>query len=1219
MTSKLLIQSQRNLMMVDYQGAFAEEMDLEVCSNTGGNNIKEFTQLSGASSAFVVCKGTNIHLVSLVTKSVTKTVSAASSGTFEAKDLTFLEGRRFAISMVYDSTNSAGEIKFWDMKAEVPCDGSCGDCGWVSTKDGCTSCTENHVLRLDSTCGGGCYNGEYVSSPNVCSRCDSSCKTCDGGGSNQCLSCESPKVRRTDGVCGERCFQDEYLDEQNRCQKCSAFCKACSKAGETGCTSCPDDQTLQPDGSCPAKQPNLSIYHSLYSLSVGIEGIKDSGEVSIYLRITLQAENLNFSFLLLQELIDNKHFSIEAESLDKVGDASYNKTTKLLNENGRVSPTQVNSIEYLVYKAEMIPLEKGGEFSVSVTPNQPNIKYSGGEPAALITIEPRQNTQLVSIPPIKGTPMKIKNRYGIALQASVATTKIVGGVLSVASSLICFYSLGFMSRFFQIIEVIINLSLVNTKLGSLIEAVLEILRALKFPFSLPEDLFWPEYVADSHVLFWKDRFKLSVHEKQLFILCNETLMVIVYLLTWVLWLSALAVKRLCCEQRVESAEELKDWVLKSDGQELQDKSQNSLDFFSRDKDQGSRQERGLESNSGFVGSSQEDFFKERNHGRVDDLDGSSPMRFGLQKRSSMAGSRSSLRRYFHQKGSLLQKKGRVNSDFEEGRSWNAEISKKEKIGEVQKPKIDKVIKFLEEVKRFFFSFSYFDVQFITFHELLHSDVNRMDGMWSRGAISYTLSFVVLCLMIYDLRWLMDNSTRLIWKKKEQVELTKEEKQEAEFFFEDIKTEPEISFLAMNFNLISMVRFSFYQLIIASVQLSPNFQTGFLLTLQITFFTFYLNKYRKEKFFESWYPFMTFVVIETCILVFLLLSLIFSFENVGLWFTSTITAWLQILAATMILIAAFVEFLTLVLKAAENVIEMIKMRCQKKSNENKKRVVLYPERAKFNQMGQMNNPRDQGLKGKDGDEDRLAKGKNVIGGAGTKLKPKEYVNNRDWMGFNPLYNLHDRLEKSKPIKSTKLRVNQSKADYKNNVKSQQKAKVFITFDNEKKSHRAIGREKFVQNSEIDEKGGTRSKPIEASKFNDLFNLNPEEKNSKKNQEDTVFGDNNFFRISSERLLLDSKNMKSGFSSRRNVQSPKNSEAKNSPKMTLSKFSRKALNNRVKLSTNKIRAQYSLRSKLKETDSSPINLGNSLSLEEKDKQIDTEKQKKPSLLNNGGWLG
>ena len=954
LNSKLVFSSERYLMMVDYQGAFTEELDLEVCANVGSNRISEFTQITGASSAFVICDERNIHLVSFSTKSVTKTLLASASGTAVGYGLTFLEGWRFAISTVYDSTNTIGEIKLWDMKDEAGCHSLCGNCDWISTDKGCTSCSGNSVMRLDSSCGGACYFGEYVSSPNVCSKCDSSCKTCDGGGSNQCLTCESPKVRRTDGtcqascelniefvksagICAEICSKGEFLDAQNRCHKCSSSCNTCSKAGEDGCTSCPDGQTLRTDGSClTTTQTTLSIYQSNYSLSVLIEGIQDSGEVSIYLRISLHAESFNFNFAQLQELIDKKYFSILTDDLDKVGAASYNKKTKLLQEDGRVSSTRLNSIEFLVYKAESPPPKNGGNLTVSLIPNQPNIRYSEEESESLIIISQTKKDQLVTILPIKGSPMKIKTGYGIALQSSVSTTKIVGGVVSVTSSIILFYSLGFMSKFFQIIEVVMNLSLVNTKLGSLIDDVIEILGSLKFPFSLPEGLFWPDYVADSHTLFWKSRSKLSIHEKQLFILCNETLMVIVYLLTWVLWLSALAVKQVCYDQGSQENEK-NDQVRKGTSGRVEDDARIKSSLFPNSCNRRKDQVREIGWN-GLMESKEaipKNILKSK-RSNASKQEGRDGMKVDIVKQDSMSDSFSKMQR-LHEKQIMRKNKTRQNSKLEEKKVEQNEISKKEKTDENEKPKIDRIIKFLEETKKFFFSFSYFDVQFITFHELLHSDVNRMDGMWSRGAVSYTISLITLGLMIYDLRWLLRRSSTLIRKKREKIELTKEEEEEGGFFFEDIKTDPDISFSSMKFNLISMLRFSFYQMIIVSVQLSPNFQSGFLLTLQISFFIFYLHKYRKEKFFESWYPFMTFVVFETCTMVFLLLSLIFSFENVGLWFSSKLTAWLQILAATMILIAVIIEFIALITKTIENAIGIVKttwLKCMKKSKETK---------------------------------------------------------------------------------------------------------------------------------------------------------------------------------------------------------------------------------------------------------------------------------------------
>ena len=116
----------------------------------------------------------------------------------------------------------------------------------------------------------------------------------------------------------------------------------------------------------------------------------------------------------------------------------------------------------------------------------------------------------------------------------------------------------------------------------------------------------------------------------------------------------------------------------------------------------------------------------------------------------------------------------------------------------------------------------------------------------------------------------------------------------------------------------MLRFSLYQLIIVSVQLSPNFQTGLLSLLQLIFFGFYTKKCMNEGFFESKYTVFKFIVFEACVLFFLLLSFIFSFKNSKSWFGPSLLAWVQIIAALMIFLCLFVEFISLVSSGIINI-------------------------------------------------------------------------------------------------------------------------------------------------------------------------------------------------------------------------------------------------------------------------------------------------------------
>ena len=237
--------------------------------------------------------------------------------------------------------------------------------------------------------------------------------------------------------------------------------------------------------------------------------------------------------------------------------------------------------------------------------------------------------------------------------------------------------------------------------------------------------------------------------------------------------------------------------------------------------------------------------------------------------------------------------------------------------------LESVCKKSRKVKEFLFSFAYFDIQFIALNELLHSDASKIDKLVSRPTLSYFLSFLCLLLLNVDLWLILGRFSKLLAKIKSKSELTMIEEEDKDNYLEDIKDSPELSKAALSFNLASMIRFSVYQLLVASTQLSPNFQTGLLMTLQLVFFIFYALRQVRESMFSNIFIMIKNLVFEFCILVFLLLSFIFSFENSHSWFSAGNLAWLQILAASLLFLSVFVELVTLIVKSILNTVENVK--------------------------------------------------------------------------------------------------------------------------------------------------------------------------------------------------------------------------------------------------------------------------------------------------------
>ena len=691
-----------------------------------------------------------------------------------------------------------------------------------------------------------------------------------------------------------------------------------------------------------------------------MEGLEGSGEISYYLKIKLEPTIYVFSLDKLTFLIENEYFRITADSLELVGDTKYNKEeANKLTEEGKILVTETNTIEYLVYKAPESPPEGGGEFTLTISSPKTVLEYSPIEQSSsnpttkpLTVLSKETKSQKVTIPKIEGT-QKAKLALSNSLNSSVTTTKYVGGATSVVSPMILYNALGILVKFFQIVEVLSNLALMNTQLGRLITNVIDILGSLKFPIKLPSDFFWPKYQEDSRIYFWKSRHQLSVHERELFILCNETLTILLYLLSWVVW-SVLIIFRECLNEKSRNSED-QSRPLKFDKDRNQNEnrrkeervnsSMNELPVKDYPHDSKNPTEKKLTKDVdklfGMSGYPDEENFRsaEEQEGKSGDQLKDNNELLGLIVNSKRQNSGQGYlpdkeNEEFHLIGSKRYKNG-FNERVEQ-KETTAPIVRENQVQSTTK--LQKLINLSKSVKQFLFLMVYFDAQFITINELLHSDLTLFDKIFSRPSLSYFISFVTLCLMTVDLWTTIESAVNLSRKISSHVELTNQEKKDAEQFFDDINTEGKTTSLAMNFNLISILRFTVYQIIIASMQLSPNFQTGLLFILQLIFFVLILNESRKAKIFSNRFIFARVLIFEGCILVFTLLSFIFSFENSHSWFSSSVIAVLQTLAAVLILVSVFVEFLTLVIAVLGKLTEILKEKCSKKKNlkiQNKK--------------------------------------------------------------------------------------------------------------------------------------------------------------------------------------------------------------------------------------------------------------------------------------------
>ena len=504
-----------NIFLIDYSGA---DITLDYTMTPCGATIEptSLAPVYGSTQAFLSCTDGRIKLIDLDDKDAlhSEVVGVYDSGGF------ILTLRDHRIAVVHGDLNTGGnKMSLWDMRDERSCDPSCGSCGFLATEFGCLSCPRGQVLRLDGSCQATCLaSNEYVDRSSKCQKCHSSCLSCSSGDQKSCLRCSAPQFRRSDGSCGLSCYSYDYVNNKllRECSRCHPQCLSCSGGGTSQCLSCEqsayrflsgswcsrcsskDCPRCSPDSSCyscalsPTPLPKSCPESTAYSLSLKNSADLRTDEKMIHLVISLDSKEIKFSDL--QFMLEYGFFTIKADSLEKVGKARYSPQDRSLVERGQVSTRFNNSLEYLVHKGNISKLMTG-EFNIEVTVNNTAIRYrlepNGSASPSLILLN-RTRAQLVILPEITFVE-KLRHNLVKRLNNSLEIIRKAGASNAIISSIFLSNLLGVLVRFFQIAEVLINLSLVNSRLGILMEFIMEVLRALKFPLKLPKDLLWTGY------------------------------------------------------------------------------------------------------------------------------------------------------------------------------------------------------------------------------------------------------------------------------------------------------------------------------------------------------------------------------------------------------------------------------------------------------------------------------------------------------------------------------------------------------------------------------------------------------------------------------------------------------------------------------------------------------------------------------------------------------
>ncbi|KAL4493949.1 hypothetical protein ABPG72_021966 [Tetrahymena utriculariae] len=181
----------------------------------------------------------------------------------------------------------------------IPCHSSCSTCSG-SSNNNCLSCSgSSYFNSVIKTCEPSCPDGTYPNSTgNICSQCDSSCATCNGGTSSNCLSCTYPtryfqpyssqcvtkcnSKYKTNCLscsgsnffdsaansCVVSCPKGTYKNQsKNICSPCDDNCTTCNGPNTNQCLTCALPKYYQPSTGQCVQQCNLNQYQDDLSVS----------------------------------------------------------------------------------------------------------------------------------------------------------------------------------------------------------------------------------------------------------------------------------------------------------------------------------------------------------------------------------------------------------------------------------------------------------------------------------------------------------------------------------------------------------------------------------------------------------------------------------------------------------------------------------------------------------------------------------------------------------------------------------------------------------------------------------------------------------------------------------------------------------------------------------------------------------------------------------------
>ena len=369
------------------------------------------------------------------------------------------------------SAQSTDKSYVYKAISETICSELCATCEGVFRKK-CLTCSDPNSSKSGDvcSCNFGYYSSNISPTKKQCLACSLFCGTCSGNGATQCLTCRYPYMeKKGDGSCG--CPAGKYLSGTS-CLACDTSCKTCSGGGPSACLSCAvagyflDSGTCQ---SCASKSSTACPEPLKITLLQRYEELSQNITV-IFTPSLLDSQLPSFTPSVGTIIETNLRFKYKRKGEDEKSLTIVEK--KLTHESGRsllyivfLEKMRTNNTEYVSFSVVdpwvyQTPPGQGQ--------TQPKVIYLK-EQEYRIEVEEKEEDQ-------EETNVK----RGATLVRAVIGTAASFSILSQACSLAGSSAI-YLIKFFNIIDIIANLSKLNVKFGSNLELLIVFIEHLSLP------------------------------------------------------------------------------------------------------------------------------------------------------------------------------------------------------------------------------------------------------------------------------------------------------------------------------------------------------------------------------------------------------------------------------------------------------------------------------------------------------------------------------------------------------------------------------------------------------------------------------------------------------------------------------------------------------------------------------------------------------------------